>query len=201
MKPPERAGKTDGFGGFDFGMKSGGLRIDLNCDMASCRAIAEARRNRSCAPLHRSTSLVSGMRATSNLPTTIEQALRWKLAIGAHPAIRSREFGRLELKLPWNEIAVLCSNRFAHLRQIAGWLRFALWFTSSRTGAFYNQAVHDRGMRRRLLKVSLDGAATSSGGPAGSPMLDVFREAGFAWPRSVLPTGATSGWNFGAHAS
>ena len=39
------------------------------------------------------------------MKTTIEQALRWNLTIGAHPGYPDREnFGRLEMDLPLHEI-------------------------------------------------------------------------------------------------
>jgi len=53
------------------------------------------------------------------MKTTIEQALRWKLAIGAHPGYADRaNFGRLELDVRRKRLRFLCSNRFAHLRKL-----------------------------------------------------------------------------------
>src|SRR5436309_9775584 len=113
--------------------------------------------------------------------TTLEQALRAGVAIGGHPGYPDRaNFGRLELKLPAEviadsvfeqvralaEIAAACGARLAHVKP---------------HGALYNQAVRNRELAEAIAK----GVARWSRdvvlvGLAGSPMLDVFREAGFA---------------------
>ncbi len=158
-------------------------RIDLNCDMGELpEAIADGTQE----ALMRSVTSVNvacGGHAGDEhtMKTTIEQALRWKLAIGAHPGYADRaHFGRLELKLPAEtitesvfkqvralaEIAVACGARLAHVKP---------------HGALYNQAVRNR----ELAEAIAEGIARWSRdvvlvGLAGSPMLDVFREAGFA---------------------
>ncbi len=159
------------------------IRIDLNCDMGELpEAIADGTQE----ALMRSVTSVNvacGGHAGDEhtMKTTIEQALRWKLAIGAHPGYADRaHFGRLELKLPAEtitesvfeqvralaEIAVACGARLAHVKP---------------HGALYNQAVRNRELAEAIAK----GVARWSRdvvlvGLAGSPMLDVFREAGLA---------------------
>src|SRR6266700_304297 len=159
------------------------IRIDLNCDMGELpEAIADGTQE----ALMRSVTSVNvacGGHAGDEhtMKTTIEQALRWKLAIGAHPGYADRaHFGRLELKLPAEtitesvfkqvralaEIAVACGARLAHVKP---------------HGALYNQAVRNR----ELAEAIAEGIARWSRdvvlvGLAGSPMLDVFRNAGFA---------------------
>jgi len=115
------------------------------------------------------------------MKTTVEQALRWKLAIGAHPGYPDRaNFGRLELRLPAKEIADSVYEQVRSLAAVAVRCGARLGHVKPH-GALYNQAV-----RNRELAVAIaEGIARWSRdvvlvGLAGSPMLDVFREAGFA---------------------
>src|SRR5260370_38415101 len=76
--------------------------------------------------------------------TTIEQALRWKLAIGAHPGYPDRaNFGRVELKLPPGEIAASVFEQVRALAEIAAGCGARLAHVKPH-GALYNQAVRDR---------------------------------------------------------
>jgi UPF0271 protein len=113
--------------------------------------------------------------------TTVEQALRWKLAIGAHPGYPDRaNFGRLELNVSPEAIADSIFEQVGSLAEIAA-RRGAQLMHVKPHGALYNQAVHNRqlaqaianGVMRWRHDVVLVGLA-------GSPMLDVFRSAGFA---------------------
>src|SRR5438445_5943426 len=76
--------------------------IDLNCDMGEIpEAIADGTQE-SLMPSLTSVNIACGGHAGDErtMKTTIEQALRWKLAIGAHPGYPDRaNFGRLELDL------------------------------------------------------------------------------------------------------
>src|SRR6266436_9730833 len=89
-------------------MKRAELKIDLNCDMGELsEAIADGTQE----ALMRSVTSVNiacGGHAgdEGTMKTTIEQALRAGVAIGAHPGSADRaNFGRLELKLSPSEIA------------------------------------------------------------------------------------------------
>jgi UPF0271 protein len=164
-------------------MKSGGLRIDLNCDMGELpEAIADGTQE-SLMPSLTSVNIACGGHAGDErtMKTTIEQALRWKLAIGAHPGYPDRaNFGRLELKLPRNEIAASVFEQVRVLAQIAGGCGARLVHVKPH-GALYNQAVGNR----EIAEAIAEGVARWRHdvvlvGLAGSPMLDVFRIAGFA---------------------
>jgi 5-oxoprolinase (ATP-hydrolysing) subunit A len=164
-------------------MKSGGLRIDLNCDMGELpEAIADGTQE-SLMPSFTSVNIACGGHAGDErtMKTTIEQALRWKLAIGAHPGYPDRaNFGRLELKLPRNEIAASVFEQVRALAQIAGGCGARLVHVKPH-GALYNQAVGNR----EIAEAIAEGVARWRHdvvlvGLAGSPMLDVFRIAGFA---------------------
>ncbi len=121
------------------------IRIDLNCDMGELpEAIADGTQEALMRSIT-SVNIACGGHAgdEQTMKTTIEQALRWKLAIRAHPGYPDRaNFGRLELKMSADAVAdSVCKQ------------------------------VH------ALAEVSEDVVLV---GLAGSPMLDVFREAGFA---------------------
>lgn len=157
-------------------------RIDLNCDMGELpEAIADGTQE-DLMPSFTSINVACGGHAgdAQTMQTTIKQALRWKLAIGAHPGYPDRaNFGRLELKLSpeavtefvyqqtraLGEVAARCGAQLAHVKP---------------HGALYNQAVHNRelagaiaaGVARWTRNIVLVGLA-------GSRMLDVFRDAGF----------------------
>jgi UPF0271 protein len=164
-------------------MKGAGLKIDLNCDMGELpEAIADGTQE----ALMRSVTSVNvacGGHAgdEQTMKTTIEQALRWKVAIGAHPGYADRaNFGRLELKLPLNEISASIFDQVKALAEIAARCGARLVHVKPH-GALYNQAVRNR----ELAEAIAEGVARWSRdvvlvGLAGSPMLNVFREAGFA---------------------
>jgi UPF0271 protein len=115
------------------------------------------------------------------MKTTIEQALRWRLAIGAHPGYPDRaNFGRLELKLPLNEISASIFDQVKALAGVAARCGARVVHVKPH-GALYNQAVRNRELAGAIAEAvarwSRDAVLV---GLAGSPMLDVFREAGFA---------------------
>jgi UPF0271 protein len=115
------------------------------------------------------------------MKTTIEQALRWKLAIGAHPGYPDRaSFGRLELKMSPAAISLSVYEQVRALAEVAERCGARLVHVKPH-GALYNQAVSNR----ELAKAIAQGVARWRRdvvlvGLAGSPMLDVFREVGFA---------------------
>ncbi len=164
-------------------MKRADLKMDLNCDMGELpEAIADGTQESLMVSLT-SVNIACGGHAGDEhtMKTTVEQALRWKLAIGAHPGYPDRSnYGRLELKLPAKEIAASVYEQVRALAEVAARCGARLAHVKPH-GALYNQAV-----RNRELAVAIaEGIARWSRdvvlvGLAGSPMLDVFREAGFA---------------------
>jgi len=165
-------------------MKSGGLRIDLNCDMGELpEAIADGTQEALMRSIT-SVNIACGGHAgdEQTMKTTIEQALRWKLAIGAHPGYADRaNFGRLEeLDVPPKEIAASVFDQVRALAEIAGRCGAHLIHVKPH-GALYNQAVRDRGIAQAIAAgVARWNREVVLVGLAGSPMLDVFRGAGFA---------------------
>ena len=164
-------------------MKRGQLTIDLNCDMGEVpEAIADGTQEslmRSITSVNIACSGHAGDEQT--MKTTIEQAMRWKLAIGAHPGYPDRpNFGRLELKLPASEIVVSVCEQVRALAEIAARCGTRVVHVKPH-GALYNQAVRNR----ELAEAIAEGVARWNKdvvlvGLAGAPMLDVFREVGFA---------------------
>ncbi len=163
-------------------MKSAPLKIDLNCDMGEVpEAIADGTQEALMRSVM-SVNIACGGHAGDErtMKTTIEQALRWKVAIGAHPGYADRaNFGRLELKLPPKEIADSVFEQVRALDEVAKRCGARLVHVKPH-GALYNQAVRNRelaeaiaeGVGRWCRDVVLVGLA-------GSPMLDVFHKAGF----------------------
>ena len=157
--------------------------IDLNCDMGELpEAIADGTQEL-LMPSLTSVNIACGGHAGDErtMRTTIEQALRWKLALGAHPGYPDRaNFGRLELQMPAEAIADSVFEQVRALDEVAG--RYGVGLAHVKPhGALYNQAVRNRviakaiatGVARWRHDVVLMGLG-------GSQMLEVFREAGFA---------------------
>ena len=156
--------------------------IDLNCDMGEMPEHISDGTQEALMRSVTSVNIACGGHAgdAQTMATTIEQALRHKLAVGAHPGYPDREnFGRLELNLSPQAIADSIHAQVQALAKIAE--RHGVRLTHVKPhGALYNQAVRNRqlaqaiatGVARLRCDVVLVGLA-------GSLMLDVFRQAGF----------------------
>src|SRR5438445_9456201 len=103
-------------------MKRGDLEIDLNCDMGEMpEAIADGTQEELMRSIT-SVNIACGGHAgdEQTMKTTVEQALRWKLAIGAHPGYPDRaNFGRLELKMAPGEVADSVFEQVRTLAEVA----------------------------------------------------------------------------------
>ncbi len=158
-------------------------RIDLNCDMGEIpEAIADGTQEELLRSIT-SANVACGGHAgdEETMRTTIQQAIRHGVAIGAHPGYPDREnFGRLELKMSAKDVAASVFEQVRALAQIAETCEAPVVHVKPH-GALYNQAVHNR----ELAQAIADGVARWRRdvvlvGLAGSLMLDVFRQAGFA---------------------
>ncbi len=158
-------------------------RMDLNCDMGELRdAMSDGTQESLMASLT-SVNVACGGHAGDawTMKATIEQALRWKLDVGAHPGYADRaNFGRLELQLAPQVIADSIFEQVQALAAIADECGARVTHVKAH-GALYNQAARDRVVAGAIA----DGVARWNRdvvlvGLAGSLMLDVFREAGFA---------------------
>ncbi len=157
--------------------------IDLNCDMGE---LPEAVKDGTQMAIMRSLTSINiacGGHAGSpkTMRVTVGQAVRYKLAIGAHPGYPDpANFGRLELDLPLNVIVDSVFQQVFALAQTA--VGFGILLTHVKPhGALYNQAVHNRDLAQAIAEgVNRWSNSVTLVGLAGSPMLSVFREAGFA---------------------
>jgi UPF0271 protein len=156
--------------------------IDLNCDMGEVPEHISDGTQEALMRSITSVNIACGGHAgeAQTMATTIQQALRYKLAIGAHPGYADRaNFGRIELNLSPEEVA---DSVYAQVRTLAD---VAAQYHANIThvkphGALYNQAVHNRelagaiaaGVGRWTRNIVLVGLA-------GSRMLEVFRDARF----------------------
>jgi len=164
-------------------MKRADLEMDLNCDMGELpEAIADGTQESLMASLT-SVNIACGGHAGDEhtMRTTVEQALRWKLAIGAHPGYPDRaNFGRLELNLPPKEVADSVYEQVRALAEVAGRCGARLAHVKPH-GALYNQAVRNQELAEAIAEgVARWGREVVLVGLAGTPMLDIFRGAGLA---------------------
>jgi UPF0271 protein len=158
------------------------MHIDLNCDMGEVPEQIADGTQESLMRSVTSVNIACGGHAGDerSMKTTIEQALRWNLTIGAHPGYPDREnFGRLEMNLPLNEVEESVFGQIRTLAEIAATYATAIVHVKPH-GALYNQAVNKPDLARAIA----NGVARFSKdvilvGLAGSPMLKVFRDAGF----------------------
>jgi 5-oxoprolinase (ATP-hydrolysing) subunit A len=158
------------------------LQIDLNCDMGELpQATVDGTQEALMCSLS-SVNIACGGHAgdAQTMRKTVEQALRWKLAIGAHPGYPDRaHFGRVAMNLPAESIASSVYGQVCALAEIAEKCGALLVHVKAH-GALYNQAAGNQeiaaaiatGVARWSREVVLVGLA-------GSPMLQVFRQAGF----------------------
>jgi UPF0271 protein len=157
-------------------------RIDLNCDMGeSPEAITDGTQE-SLMPSLTSVNIACGGHAgdSRTMKATIEQALRWKLDIGAHPGYPDRaNFGRLELKLPPEMISHSVFEQVRALAEVAAECGARVTHVKPH-GALYNQAAANRVVAQAIADgVARWNRSVALVGLAGSLMLDVFRDARF----------------------
>src|SRR2546423_675130 len=149
--------------------------IDLNCDMGEIpEAIADGTQE-SLMPSITSVNIACGGHAgdEETMRSTIEQAQRWKLAVGAHPGYPDRpNFGRLELEMSPEEVSDSVFEQVRTFAKVAESCKTRVVHVKPH-GALYNQAVRNL----ELAEAIADGVARWSRkvvlmGLAGSQMLD-----------------------------
>ncbi len=156
--------------------------LDLNCDMGEIPAAVFDGTQETLMRCITSANIACGGHAgdPAMMRATIEQALRWNVAIGAHPGYEDRaNIGRIELSLSAEEIAAIVHRQLLALEVIAQQCGASTSHVKPH-GALYNQAARDkqiaaaiaRGVKRWRSDVVLMGLA-------GSVMLEEFRTAGF----------------------
>jgi UPF0271 protein len=157
--------------------------IDLNCDMGELpEAIADGTQEALLRSITSANVACGGHAGDERtMRTTIEQALRAGVAVGAHPGYPDREnFGRLELKMSPDAVANSIYEQVRALATVAASCGTKMVHVKPH-GALYNQAVKNRELAEAIAKgVAKFSKSLVLMGLAESPMLDVFRDAGFA---------------------
>ena len=157
-------------------------RIDLNCDMGEMPEAIQNGTQESLMPSLTSVNIACGGHAgdAHTMKATIEQALRYKVDVGAHPGYADRaNFGRLELNVPPEEISNSVFEQVRALAEIGAQCNTRVTHVKPH-GALYNQAANNRAVAQAIA----EGVASWNRdvvlvGLAGSLMLDAFRQAGF----------------------
>lgn len=157
--------------------------IDLNCDMGEVPDAVADGSQEALMPFLSSINVACGAHAgdRQTMTATVTQALRWNLAIGAHPGYPDRaNFGRIELNLPLETITDSVFSQLQTLAQITAECGARLTHVKPH-GALYNQAARDPAVAEAIAAGILQwGGKATLIGLAGSVMLDVFAKAGFA---------------------
>src|ERR671924_61256 len=158
-------------------------RIDLNFDMGELpEAIADGTQEALLRSITSANVACGGHAGDERtMRTTIEQALKVGVAVGAHPGYPDREnFGRLELKMPAEAVVDSIYEQVRALAEVAAKCGTKLVHVKPH-GALYNRAVKNRELAEAIAKgVAKYDKSLVLMGLAESPMLDVFRQAGFA---------------------
>jgi UPF0271 protein len=128
-------------------------------------------------PLISSANIACGGHAgnDNSMRTTVELALRNKVAIGAHPGYPDREhFGRVAMDIPARELIESIRRQLDSLISIAGRMGGRVTRVKAH-GALYNQGERDAAIARSIIF----GVQAATGGhelvivaPPGSAMLD-----------------------------
>lgn len=158
------------------------MHIDINCDMGEMPDQIQDGTQESLMPSLTSVNIACGGHAgdENTMRTTLEQALKWKLTIGAHPGYPDRKnFGRLELDLPLSEIEAAVFEQIRALANVAAAYGASIVHVKPH-GALYNQAVKNPALAGAIANgVARFSKSLVLVGLAGSPMLGVFRDMGF----------------------
>jgi UPF0271 protein len=158
--------------------------IDLNCDMGELPEHVFGGTQEAILPHITSVNVACGAHAGDErtMRATIEQALRRKVAVGAHPGYADRvHFGREPLHLSPKELAASVFEQLRTFGEIAAQCGATITHVKPH-GALYNQAARDPAIARAIA----DGVAQWRPAKdvvlvalAGSSALDAIRDAGF----------------------
>jgi UPF0271 protein len=156
--------------------------IDLNCDMGEMPKAIKDGTQESLMPSLTSVNIACGGHAgdRQTMKATVEQALRYKVDVGAHPGYPDRaNFGRVELNVPPKEISNSVFEQVHTLAEIAAQCNARVTHVKPH-GELYNQAAKNRAVAHAIAEgVARWNRDVVLVGLAGSLMLDVFRHAGF----------------------
>ena len=156
--------------------------IDLNCDMGEMPELIANGTQEALMPSLSSVNIACGGHAGDEhaMKTTIEQALRRNVSVGAHPSYPDRQnFGRLEFNLPPEIVAETVLEQILRLAEIAEQCGTKITHVKPH-GALYNQAARDKDLAKAIAAgVAHWNRHAVLFGLAGSPGLEAYRARGF----------------------
>jgi UPF0271 protein len=155
--------------------------IDLNCDVGEREDLAPVVQKLLMESIT-SASIACGAHAGDEalMRLTLRQALVHGVTVGAHPGYPDREnFGRLDLEMPIADLEASIEAQVRILASLARESGVEVRYVKPH-GALYNRAARDLELARAIARaVSRVDRGLAIVGLAGSPALDVWREAGF----------------------
>ncbi len=156
--------------------------IDINCDMGEMPGAISDGTQESLMPFLSSVNVACGGHAgdENSMRRTVEQALWWKLAIGAHPGYHDRvHFGRREQHLAAEAVADAVYEQVRALDRVAANCGAHLVHVKPH-GALYNQVARDPALAEAVAAgVARWDSDLILVGLAGSATLEAYRRAGF----------------------
>lgn len=157
------------------------MHIDLNCDMGESFGAYSIGADETLMPLITSANIACGFHAGDPrvMQRTVKLALRYGVAIGAHPGFRDLEgFGRRVIDATPDEIETAVLYQIGALAAFARAAGERLVHVKAH-GALYNLAATQPAIARAIARAvaSFDSSLVLVG-LAGSSMLDVARELG-----------------------
>jgi len=157
--------------------------IDLNSDMGEIRTLIDDGTQEALMASLTSINVACGAHAGDEfmMRTTVEQAIKGNVAVGAHPGYADRaNFGRLALKLTPEAVADSVCEQVCALAKVAAQCGVRIGHVKPH-GALYNQAAVDPKVASGIAEgVSRWRPDVVLMGLAGSDMLRVFQDSGFA---------------------
>jgi UPF0271 protein len=154
--------------------------IDLNCDVGEREDLAPVVQELLMESIT-SASIACGAHAGDEalMRLTLRQALGHGVTVGAHPGYPDRaNFGRLAVDMPVAELEANLEGQVRVLLKLAVETGVELRYVKPH-GALYNRAARDLELARTIARaISRVDRGLAIVGLAGSPALDVWREAG-----------------------
>ena len=127
--------------------------VDINCDMG------EGMPNEALImPFISSANIACGYHAGDavTMQQTLELALQYDVAVGAHPSFRDKEnFGRANIYLPASEVCDMVKEQIEALANIAVKYNYPLHHVKPH-GALYNMATKDEALATAICKAAFE---------------------------------------------
>jgi UPF0271 protein len=156
------------------------MKIDLNCDMGE---LEDAQHEAALMEFITSANIACGGHAgdEATMERTTRLALERGIRIGAHPGYPDRaNFGRIEMPMSAAEIEATVREQIERLDAVVRRLGGEIVHVKPH-GALYNVAVRNEAVARAIAAgIAQWNPKTTVFGLAGSPMLDWWRQMGFA---------------------